>query len=881
MTKRSSVSAKSPTPDSGLPVGGAGTSRSPPPAVPHSQPQSQPTASASNSNTSLTSHATRPSESTSSEKFHVAHLANPSFPTLSTSSLGESRITSPGSRTSTPESISTVPTSVTSTHVESPQRGYGSSGGHEVTPRPHIATHRHTNGIHVESDTVQTGPTDPIEPFSPPQDDTTSSSFHGLHERTYDYSEDNHRISTASDGELGIGLSLLQDLVNGAHPDDWSSTEEGDDSVNQRVQPSRTPSVSSRNDDVQHISATDPTESLRRSSSASVAHHPYHSDWEGASDIYDDYRYSRQSFASKMSRYSQSSVYTTNSVSKAPPLPTDSWDGAERKQSTDSNSPFFPTSSPSKLSNAPSHPDAARAKGAHVSYPPRTVVGVLAEQPDDPLIQATFPSPPTSPDTASTHSESFRISPKSSLSSFPPVMPTTGAALSLRQKFEVERRSPTLPQQLVGNGNIVIEDDEVPPTHDDSGVPEITHEIESASSRSSSPDLSAAPLLGPLRVTNRTPSPSPSISHAPPSPSPSRAEVGDWKPDASPSPSAPPTPVTPTFSQIPPPQILQQGPPQPAAPIAQSESGLRTGRGELPHTRATHSPSAGPTSLPLQPQSQPLTQAVPRQAVIPATQQGGPGSRRSLFLPHPNAPKPAPIRSEPMYVRRALEQPVYGPPRIPESNAVHVIRMAVAGPRGPTPLCTIYGRCDIDLSKATGPVPITFSLEPPPVRPVQVVNRPNFPSGMPRRPVAASSMPPPPSVGPSLPPMNPTSGPPAPTNSQFPSDRAPTTSSVPIPQSNGSKPPEPSTVSVNTVSTPTSKTAEAIPSSNVIPRANFTPKVQTPRPRSRSFSGFQTPSPLTTNPAGQQSVIIAVSSIIYAKLVRLVQEWSPEQAPAQ
>ena len=871
MTKRSSVSAKSPTPDSGLHIGGAGTSRSPPPAVPHAQPQSQPTASASNSNTSLASHATRPSEPTSSEKFHVSHLANSSLSTLSTSSLGESRITSPGSRTSTPESIRTIPTAVASTHADSPQQGYDSSDGHDVTPRPHITTHRHTNGIHVESDTVKPGPIDPIESFESTEDDTTSSSFHGLHERTYDYSESNHRISTASDGELGIGLSLLQDLVNGAHPDDWSSTEEGDESVDHCVQSSRTPNPSSFHDDVQHSSATDtnadPTESFRRSSSASVVHHPHQSDWEGASDIYDDYRYSRHSVASKMSRYSQSSVLTTNSVSKAPPLPTDSWDGAERKQSIDSNS-----SSPSKPSNAPSHPDAARAKGAHGSYPLRTFAGVLADQPDDPLIQATFPSPPTSPDTASTHSGSFHVSPKSSLSTFPPVMPTTGAALSLREKFEVDRRSPTphsVPQQLVGNGNIVIEGDEVPPTHDDSGMPEITHEIESASSRSSSPDISAAPLLGPLRVANRTPSPSPSVSLAPPSPSPSRAEIGDWKPDASPSPSAPPTPVTPTFSQIPPPQVLQQGPTQPAAPIAQSESGPRMGRGELPHIRATHSPSAGSTPLPLQPQSQPPTPVLPRQA---ATQPSAPGSRRSLFLPHPNAPKPAPIRSEPMYVRRALEQPVYGPPRIPESNAIHVIRMAIAGPRGPTQPCTIYGRCDIDLSKATGPVPITFSLEPPVVRPVQVVNRPNYSSGMPRRPATASSMPPPPSVGPSIPSMNPTSGPPTPTNSQFPSDRAPTTSSVPLPQSNGPQLPEPSTASLKTVPAPTSKTAEAIPSSNVIPRANFTPKVQTPRPRSRSFSGFQTPSPLITNPAGQQSVTITVSSILYAELVRRVQE---------
>ena len=57
------------------------------------------------------------------------------------------------------------------------------------------------------------------------------------------------------------------------------------------------------------------------------------SEWEGASDIYDDYRYSRYSIASKMSRFSSSAGWT-GSVPVTPPLPDSSSVGRAR---TDSN----------------------------------------------------------------------------------------------------------------------------------------------------------------------------------------------------------------------------------------------------------------------------------------------------------------------------------------------------------------------------------------------------------------------------------------------------------------------------------------------------------------------------------------------------------------
>ena len=46
-------------------------------------------------------------------------------------------------------------------------------------------------------------------------------------------------------------------------------------------------------------------------------------DWEGAGDIYDQYRYSRYSVASRMSRFSRGSMHTIGSGSNAPLLPSE------------------------------------------------------------------------------------------------------------------------------------------------------------------------------------------------------------------------------------------------------------------------------------------------------------------------------------------------------------------------------------------------------------------------------------------------------------------------------------------------------------------------------------------------------------------------------
>ena len=59
------------------------------------------------------------------------------------------------------------------------------------------------------------------------------------------------------------------------------------------------------------------------------------SEWEGASDIYDDYRYSRYSMASKISRFSSSAGWT-GSVPVTPPLPDSSSAGRARTDSSKS-----------------------------------------------------------------------------------------------------------------------------------------------------------------------------------------------------------------------------------------------------------------------------------------------------------------------------------------------------------------------------------------------------------------------------------------------------------------------------------------------------------------------------------------------------------------
>ncbi|KAG6877529.1 hypothetical protein C0993_006323 [Termitomyces sp. T159_Od127] len=192
------------------------------------------------------------------------------------------------------------------------------------------------------------------------------------------------------------------------------------------------------------------------------------------------------------------------------------------------------------------------------------------------------------------------------------------------------------------------------------------------------------------------------------------------------------------------------------------------------------------------------------------------GERQSLFLPHPNAPKATPtsVSPGPMYITSQTQ------PSPPQANAqrvrgsaIQAIYMALSGqrppsgPRGRGP--TIYGITTADLSAAMGPVPVQFTISPPP-----------------------ATAPPPGSV----PPLS------AAISTQSPM-RVPAIStssaSAPVPR-----------IAVRRVgsldispSVNGHAGTDVEPSGNgmggVIPRANFFPKSKGVRPRSRSFSGFQ------------------------------------------
>ena len=114
-----------------------------------------------------------------------------------------------------------------------------------------------------------------------------------------------------------------------------------------------------------------------------------------------------------------------------------------------------------------------------------------------------------------------------------------------------------------------------------------------------------------------------------------------------------------------------------------------------------------------------------------------PFARTSMFLPHPNAPKAVHQSQGPMYGRTAPQPYAYPvppgpgvgnmthPPQQPgttfySTQILHQLRsVSIAASQGPArrPPMTLFARCEPDLSGSMGPVPIQFSLDPfPPLR---------------------------------------------------------------------------------------------------------------------------------------------------------------------
>lgn len=114
-----------------------------------------------------------------------------------------------------------------------------------------------------------------------------------------------------------------------------------------------------------------------------------------------------------------------------------------------------------------------------------------------------------------------------------------------------------------------------------------------------------------------------------------------------------------------------------------------------------------------------------------------PFSRTSVFLPHPNAPKAVHQSQGPMYGRTTPQTYAYQVPSGPgtgntmhpptplsttfySTHILHQLRsVSMAASQGPArrPPMTLFARCQPDLNASMGPVPILFSLDPFPPLP--------------------------------------------------------------------------------------------------------------------------------------------------------------------
>ncbi|KAI0353294.1 hypothetical protein OH77DRAFT_648037 [Trametes cingulata] len=535
----------------------------------------------------------------------------------------------------------------------------------------------------------------------------------------YGDDEPSSRVSVAlSDGGVGIGLSLLQDFAGGnddGDADEDSDIDEEEHTSVQRTQspestvegPPETPRsdshysqsprslahppLSAASDSPNRLSQPPPSarsESLYSDSPSSQAAPlpSAHSgsdyggdDWEGADDIYDDYRYSRYSMASKMSRFSKGSMHTLGSASEiVPPMPTeqarpsmDSVATRERKGSA-----------PSKLNESATSEDLLTAGEAEepMSRLRKNAPAPLTfkkEPEPSPLLHATFGSPQASPTAPTATTASF-----ASPTLMSPVYPTnTGAATNLRKRLERERdeqdddlpsdREDTTRGKRRSGQDVVVQDrEDGPPMTAVSQAAEIVQDAHPEAHRSPPP----------------TPAIPPAVSRS--SESSAHAEKRMLMVSN----------ADPALDQPPPPPYSVTAPPVPS-------SSSSTPAPHAPSPAQSPPPQPGPsTSPPTHPQARPID---PNRPLV------GPEGRQSLFLPHPGAPKPNAASAGPMYGRQPAPVPAPVPTGPPPGSIHHVLQLALAARREGRPAPpTIYGRFEYDLSSSIGPVPISFSLEP-------------------------------------------------------------------------------------------------------------------------------------------------------------------------
>ncbi|KAL5534857.1 hypothetical protein ACEPAG_1322 [Sanghuangporus baumii] len=305
-------------------------------------------------------------------------------------------------------------------------------------------------------------------------------------------------------------------------------------------------------------------------------------------------------------------------------------------------------------------------------------------------------------------------------------------------------------------------------------------------------------------------------------------------------------------------------------------------QGRQPQTQVSESPlSPLPSPLPSPREQRPIPQQhEPQQPQDAKSSQGAQLLRpeQALFLPHPNAPRPNPAvvsgqrtstyGMPPVHEPISQRAPASGPPAPSDmsgSSLETTLRAASAarfGPAGVPHRSTIFGKTVVDLASSDGPVAIVWSLSPFPPDPVSRTNSPAPSSRAPRRAATAGASPLSQSVhvGSSLPS-------PSPRDLNFPASAVgvpgPPASPVPVRSTSAGIPPpavvaaaaatnqaplRPSSSSVSdnnpSTSSPNSTTSTSNHNKNVnnnngvLLRPNFSPRVGTARPRSRSFSDF-------------------------------------------
>ena len=556
------------------------------------------------------------------------------------------------------------------------------------------------------------------------------------------------RHSTAvSDAGAGIGLSMLQDFFPG-NLDDGEDEEDGDGEDSDHESSSQSErgrtSLEETVDGFPAPPTQIPTPSSRATSFILDTRRPVSSVSEGSEEgdgasFYDNYRYSRLSVSSKMSK---SSGYTVATI--PPPIPTE-LPPPVRSHSQDSqnSAPALPSetlsSSPSPSSSVSPTPREGTPSTAAARANPRTIPPPLTLENTRIGLEPSYSSLVTAATTTSPLLHTNFGAPLSPLRD--PISPTKyspiGATFDLRGRVAVPALRQKVEQSAVENGSEGDVSAGIRRTPQSPTLLTAAAGSSTASTTSEKKKRSDGPP--PLVVMNPTPPPPPYTPKAPPL-------------------LQPPTPIPtatspPTISHIP------------------TRAGAVTGA-----------------------IAEPSTTGAPQRLTTTTTS-------TNLFLPHPNAPKPNSSPQAPLYGRVMPTAQ-----SLPSTLLIQAMRRAAqmrVAPNGLPRFSTIYGSTAQDLAMSVGPVLIYFSLDPPndvPANRIRVT------------PIAAPVTVPPPPPPPPPPPV--------------PTSNLNTLSPAPAPGAQQPLPGQPS------------QHRGMGGTTDVIPRAGFVPKAGAVRPRSRSFSGF-------------------------------------------